>query len=162
MGVLLSSEKTPPKLICFRNDRRQHLLPATSRQPSLEPNGQSKPDSLPPSSSVSAQRSSKPDSGGDTCSDLGICADDDDPGGIRATLAELWQELFSEFHPENSLVALGPDVGFFAAGGTSILAVMMLGRVYEEFGVDISFPALLEEPTIHALSRRIIELVLAE
>jgi hypothetical protein len=133
-----------------------------SRLAPLGPTGQSQPNSLPPGLTVPTQHLSKPDSAGDTRTDLGICADDDDPGGIRAALTELWQELISEFRPGSSAVALGPDVDFFAAGGNSILAVMMLSRVYEEIGVDVSFPALLEASTIRALSRHIIELVLAD
>lgn len=83
----------------------------------------------------------------------------DDPGGVRATLTELWQELVDEFQPG---VVLGPDVDFFAAGGASIVAVMMLGRVYETFGVDISFVTFQEDPTIRGLGRRIIESALAD
>jgi aryl carrier-like protein len=93
---------------------------------------------------------------------LGTCADDDDPAGVHATLMELWRRLFREFHPEHGPAALGPDVDFFAAGGDSILAVMMLSGIYEEFGVNLSFHAMLEEPTIRGLGRRVIACVLAD
>ncbi len=85
---------------------------------------------------------------------------DDDPGGVQAALTELWRELLGEYQP-GSEVALGPDTDFFA-GAASIVAVMMLGRVYEQFGVDVSFVAFQEDPTIRGLSRCIIDSVLAE
>jgi aryl carrier-like protein len=103
-----------------------------------------------------------PNRAGDTSRDVGVFTDDEDPGGVRATLTELWQKLFAEFGPGNSLVALGPDTDLFAAGGSSIIAVMMLSGVYEEFGVNVSFGALMEKPTIRALSQHVIRLMLDE
>ena len=122
--------------------------------PSVEPKGQPSQDSM-----SAGQCSPKPNGTGNAWGDLGVCAGDEDPGGIRATITELWQKLFSEFCPGNSLVALEPDTDFFAAGGSSIIAVMMLSGVYEEFGVNVSFGALMEEPTIRALSQRVIQLM---
>lgn len=125
--------------------------------PSVGPYGQSSRDST-----ATAQFSPKPDGAAETFGDLGLQTADDDPGGIRAALVELWQELFSEFCQGNSLVALGPDTDFFAAGGSSIIAAMMLSGVYERFGVNVPFGALMEKPTIRALSHHIIRLILDE
>jgi aryl carrier-like protein len=95
-------------------------------------------------------------------SELGVQETEGDPGGIRAILTNIWQELITEFHPAAAAADIGPEVDFFLTGGTSVVAVMMLGRIYEETGVDISFQAFMEEPTIRGLSRRIIDAVLAE
>jgi aryl carrier-like protein len=84
-----------------------------------------------------------------------------DPGGVRASLTAMWEELISEFRPGLGTTALGPDEDLLAAGGTSILAVMMLGRIYDEMGVDVSFGDLLERPTIRGLSQRVVHLALA-
>jgi aryl carrier-like protein len=89
-------------------------------------------------------------------------ADDGDLAGVFAVLQELWGEVLGRFRPQVGTPTLGPDVDFFAAGGTSILAIMMLGRVYDELGVDVSFRALMERPTIRGIGLHIVDSVLAE
>jgi acyl carrier protein len=123
--------------------------------PSVEPDGQPSRDSA-----AAAQFSSTPNGAAESVGDLEARAADDDPGGIRATLTELWQDLFGEFCQGGRSVVLGLDTDFFAAGGSSIIAVMMLSGVYEQFGVNVPLGVLMEKPTIRALSDHIISLAL--
>jgi acyl carrier protein len=63
-------------------------------------------------------------------------------------LAEIWTQMLGIQRP-------GVTEDFFDVGGHSLLAVRMLTRIREVFGVQMSLQALIEKPTIAALAERI-------
>jgi amino acid adenylation domain-containing protein len=63
-------------------------------------------------------------------------------------LATLWADLLGTGLP-------GPAAGFFESGGHSLLAMRLVARVREAFGVELSLRAVFEEPTLRALTEKI-------
>jgi hypothetical protein len=64
---------------------------------------------------------------------------------IERILETIWRDVLEtdEF---------GPDDNFFALGGTSFDAVLVVARLNHELGVDVSDIGLFERPTIRAMT----------
>ncbi|MDH5739215.1 MAG: amino acid adenylation domain-containing protein, partial [Nitrospira sp.] len=70
---------------------------------------------------------------------------------VEEALAELWKSVLQV--PE-----AGIHDHFFEQGGHSLLATQLVSRIRELFEVDISLPALFEQPTIAALAEEVTRL----
>ncbi len=60
----------------------------------------------------------------------------------------LWQELLG-------VKGLGVEDNYFELGGTSLLAVRLMGEVLRRFGVKLPLTCILESPTVRAFSHRL-------
>lgn len=65
--------------------------------------------------------------------------------GIADRLAALWAELLSQPNPTR-------DRSFFDQGGHSLMAVRLMARIRQGFGVTLGVRTLYEHPTIDALA----------
>ncbi|WP_405059147.1 amino acid adenylation domain-containing protein [Kribbella sp. NBC_01505] len=72
------------------------------------------------------------------------------PDQLISSLCELWQELLA-------VESVRPQDGFFALGGTSLVAIRMLTRLQQSFGVNITLPDVFRSPTVAALAELITE-----
>ncbi|KUL51646.1 type I polyketide synthase [Streptomyces sp. NRRL S-1521] len=52
--------------------------------------------------------------------------------------------------------AVGPETTYFAAGGDSLTAVHLVGRLRDEFGIDVPITVFLEELPLQELAKRIV------
>jgi amino acid adenylation domain-containing protein len=68
------------------------------------------------------------------------------PGERR--MAAIWADVLHTAEP-------GRDANFFSLGGNSLLAIQILSRVRDSFGVDLPLQAIFEVPTIRALTLRV-------
>jgi amino acid adenylation domain-containing protein len=64
---------------------------------------------------------------------------------LEGELAELWEEVLGRNH-------LSAQDDFFLVGGHSLLAIRLIGRMRERFGVDVPVQRLFETPTIRGLA----------
>ena len=64
-----------------------------------------------------------------------------------AAMTGLWQEVLG--------VTVRPDDDFFALGGTSLLAALLLTRIADRFGEEIHPEAFFNQPTARSLSARL-------
>lgn len=68
--------------------------------------------------------------------------------GIEEQLAALWREMLGAEYP-------GRRDNFFGLGGHSLMAIQLLSKVKERFGVETPIQAMLADPTIAGLAERI-------
>jgi (S)-beta-tyrosine adenylation enzyme len=66
---------------------------------------------------------------------------------VDETIAAVWSEVLDAG-------PAGPDETFFAAGGHSLLVPVLLSRVHERLGVEVSLRDFLTDPTIAGLAAR--------
>lgn len=63
-------------------------------------------------------------------------------------LAEIWSEVLR-------VSVIGVEDNFFAMGGNSLLAVRLLGKIRDEFSVELPMDAVFQNPTIRTLGSRL-------
>ncbi|WP_393054776.1 amino acid adenylation domain-containing protein [Streptomyces sp. LN549] len=76
-------------------------------------------------------------------------------GGQQRAMSAREEALTRLFAEVLGAAAVGPDDAFFDLGGTSLLAVRLVGRVREEFGTELTIGSLFEASTPAALATRI-------
>ncbi|KQZ31362.1 non-ribosomal peptide synthetase [Duganella sp. Root1480D1] len=85
----------------------------------------------------------------------GSAADQVPPqGDIEQALARIWQELLGT-------APIGRHAHFFELGGHSLLAVQMLGRIREQFEVELPLKTLFQHPQLSDLADALVALQLA-
>jgi acyl carrier protein len=73
------------------------------------------------------------------------------PGNpTEQTIAAIWQELLG-------VEKVGIHDNFFELGGHSLLATRIIARLRRAFSVKFSAATLFERPTVHSLSKMILE-----
>ena len=65
-----------------------------------------------------------------------------------ARTAELWETILG-------IEGLGAEDDYFALGGTSLMAARLFAEISRRFGVKMPLTAILELPTVRALSRHL-------
>ncbi len=75
-------------------------------------------------------------------------------GPVEERIAELWTELLG--------VQASAHDNFFHIGGNSILAIRLISRVQQEFGIDFAVRTVFEGPTIAQLAATVTDRVTAE
>lgn len=70
------------------------------------------------------------------------------PGQLVETVGELWREALG-------IDAVGPDDNFFLLGGTSLVAIRLLDRVQEAFGVRVPLTQLFAAPTVRGFAESV-------
>ncbi|MFA7505415.1 MAG: amino acid adenylation domain-containing protein [Burkholderiaceae bacterium] len=80
-----------------------------------------------------------------------VAAPDEELGPTEARMLEVWRGALGA-------PAIGLDDDFFALGGHSILAVKLLARVEQVFGVRVRTARLFDAPTVRRFSRLLDEL----
>lgn len=87
---------------------------------------------------------------------------------LTSAVEDIWTNVLTEFQlpgdaTEFQLPGDAPGqadltTSFFNSGGNSILAVIMLGRIYEAFGIDVHFEDFVDAPTIQGLTSLVAKL----
>jgi amino acid adenylation domain-containing protein len=80
--------------------------------------------------------------------EAGIAGGDHSQAPAERTMAGIWVDVLHTAEP-------GRDANFFSLGGNSLLAIQILSRVRDSFGVDLPLRAIFEAPTIRALTLRV-------
>ncbi|UUZ56110.1 phosphopantetheine-binding protein [Massilia sp. H-1] len=64
---------------------------------------------------------------------------------METALAAIWGELLGGDQ-------IGRDDHFFELGGHSLMAIQLVGRIREQFKVDVPLGDIFEHPVLHALA----------
>jgi amino acid adenylation domain-containing protein len=75
-------------------------------------------------------------------------------GPVEERLAGIWTELLG--------VQAGAHDNFFHIGGNSILAIRLISRIQQEYGIDFAVRTVFESPTVAQLAATVEERVAAE
>ncbi|MEU9386173.1 phosphopantetheine-binding protein, partial [Streptomyces sp. NPDC048279] len=75
-------------------------------------------------------------------------------GPVEERIAELWHDLLG--------VRASAQDNFFHIGGNSILAIRLISRIQQEFGIDFAVRTVFEGPTVARLAATVEERVTAE
>jgi acyl carrier protein len=67
-----------------------------------------------------------------------------EPSGLESTVLEVWREVF---HAQ----PVGPDDSFFALGGDSLSAAIVVARLNSLLSIDIQASDLFRRPTVSQL-----------
>jgi acyl carrier protein len=65
---------------------------------------------------------------------------------VEEVLVNIWQQVLG-------VARIGIHDSFFDIGGHSLLAMQLVSRIREDFGIDLPLPAVFSSPTIAALSQ---------
>jgi non-ribosomal peptide synthetase component F/acyl carrier protein len=68
--------------------------------------------------------------------------------GVEPALAAIWAEVLD-------VEQVAPDDDFFELGGTSLLAMQIIARASDAFGVELELDALFDAPTVAGLAQAI-------
>jgi amino acid adenylation domain-containing protein len=74
---------------------------------------------------------------------------------VEEMLAGIWVEVLD-------IDDVGVEANFFELGGQSLLAMILMSRVCDVFGVDLPLRTLFEHPTVAGLSRVIIDMLVEQ
>ncbi|MFF7235742.1 amino acid adenylation domain-containing protein [Streptomyces collinus] len=80
-------------------------------------------------------------------------------GPVEEALAEIWAE---ELYGPGAARRVGARQGFFRIGGNSVKAARVIGRILEEFDVELPLRAVFERPTVQGLATAVEDAVRAE
>lgn len=64
---------------------------------------------------------------------------------VESRVASIWCEILG-------IRELGIDDNFFALGGDSLQMTQIASRIYKAYGIEISFTAFFDQPTITSLA----------
>ncbi len=67
---------------------------------------------------------------------------------VQAKLTALWSEILNR-------TSIAPDQHFFDIGGDSLSALALIGKINQQFAINLSVVVLFEQPTISALAKLI-------
>ena len=66
-------------------------------------------------------------------------------GPVQEAVAAVWKDVLG-------LESVGAHDNFFDLGGHSMLAARLLGRLHEQFAVDVPLRSLFQQPTVAGLA----------
>ncbi|MEQ8500793.1 MAG: amino acid adenylation domain-containing protein, partial [Sneathiellaceae bacterium] len=138
LAAYVAAAETGRNGAALRAELRDHLrahLPAP-----LIPASVTLLDRLPQTSSGKLDRRALPEPATDDRSETLLPRDQDE-----ALLAGLWADLLG-------LARVGPDANFFDLGGHSLIAMRLIARIRDSFGIDLPLSALFEQPTVAGLA----------
>jgi acyl transferase domain-containing protein/acyl carrier protein len=71
---------------------------------------------------------------------------------VEAEVIAIWKLLFG-------FQSINIDDDFFAVGGTSLVAIQLISRIRDRFGVELSIETLFEDPTVRGVAAQVKQLL---